>query len=305
MKLDLSTHAAIILALIASIGFAVSVSYQKKAAVKLPKLTFPPRGRDLWAFIKNIPWLLAFILSVVSWVMYMVAMGYAPVSIIQPLIGFSLVILALFAVWHLKERLTAGEWIGVAIVVGGIALLGVSAEAKEAGDFTTIDVPVMVIFLGGLTAITIAAWLVERARPGTLNIELLLGALSGLFLGAAAILSRVMMLSLRAESFVLFGILCAIVVALNLGSVGLQQGGFQRGRAMTINAILTVLNKIIAVVGGFLFMGEALPKDPLMMWLRIGGLIGLLVGTALLSAFNEGQSPETEETQATEASPSA
>ena len=61
---------------------------------------------------------------------------------------------------------------------------------------------------------------------------------------------------------------------------------------MTINAILTVLNKFIAVIGGFLAMGEGLPDDPLMKGLRLGGLGGLLVGTILLSAFNESRLDE-------------
>jgi drug/metabolite transporter (DMT)-like permease len=285
----MSTHVAILLALIASVGFAVSVVFQKKTAIKLPKLTFPPRGRDILAFLKNWGWMAAFGLSVISWLCYMVAMAFAPVSIIQPLIGFSLCILALFAVVYLKERLTGGEWIGIAVTVGGIVLLGASAETKEAGDFQTLSAIRLILFNGLLLALPVVAWLVEKARPGTFNIELILGTISGLLLGVAAILSRVMGLAFRAEAFILFGLLTGLVVALNLISVGLQQGGFQRGRAMTINAILTVLNKVVAVIGGLFAMGEALPADPLMKGLRLAGLAGLLVGSALLSAFNEGK----------------
>ena len=165
--------------------------------------------------------------------------------------------------------------------------MGFSAEVKEAGNFESLSAIRLSLFIGVLILLTIVAWLFERSRPGTLNVELVLGAISGVLLGVAAILSRVMMLSLSAKHFILFGIMTGLVVALNLVSVGLQQGGFQRGRAMTINAILTVLNKFIAVIGGFLAMGEALPDDPLMRGLRLGGLGGLLVGTILLSAFNE------------------
>ena len=44
---EVSIHVAIALAVVASVGFNVAAAFQKSAAVRLPKLSFPPERRAL------------------------------------------------------------------------------------------------------------------------------------------------------------------------------------------------------------------------------------------------------------------
>jgi len=283
----MTIHIAILLAVVAAVGYNVAIVLQKTAAGGLPRLTFPPRPRQVLAFFTSGLWLLAFLVMVSSWGCYLVAVAYAPITIVQPLIGLGLVVLALFSVFHLKERLGTGEWIGVAVLVAGLAMLGASAEAHEAGSLADLSYFRLLTFCGVLIGLVLAAWLLERARPGTFNQELMIGTAAGLVLGIAALLTRAMLLELRAGNRGTFRILLPIVIVVNLFGVFTQQGGFQRGRAMTVTAVLAVLNKAVAIAGGFLALGEGLPQAELNRGLRIAALAALLVGTVLLARFAE------------------
>jgi hypothetical protein len=91
---------------------------------------------------------------------------------------------------------------------------------------------------------------------------LILGAAGGVLIGVGALLTRVMLLELKVDHYVIFGILMAIVVFTNIAGIFACQAGFQRGRAMTVTALQVVINKFIAVLGGFFALGESLPEDP-------------------------------------------
>ena len=94
----------------------------------------------------------------------------------------------------------------------------------------------------------------------------------------------------------LVGILLAVVVmGSGLSGVITQQGGFQRGRAMTVTAILAVLNKVIAIFGGMFALGEVLPESTVKQVLRVIGLAALLAGTILLARFNRQESASASE----------
>jgi hypothetical protein len=74
-----------------------------------------------------------------------------------------------------------------------------------------------------------------------------------------------------------------------------QQGGFQRGRAITVTAILAVSNKVIAIFGGMFALGEVLPENAFKQGLRVTALAALLAGTVLLARFNKQESASAAE----------
>ncbi len=123
-----------------SVGFVVAAAFQNPAAVRLPKLSFPPERRALRAFLTNRAWMTAFTISGVSEGFFLVAAANAPISLVQPLLGTGLVVLAGFSVFYLKEKLGAGEWIGIFTLIAGLALLGASAEVGEVRGLEAISV---------------------------------------------------------------------------------------------------------------------------------------------------------------------
>jgi len=296
-----SIHVAIALAVVASIGFNVGTAFQKAAAVRLPKISLPPRRETLHAFVTNRAWMTAFLISVVSEGCFLAAAANAPISLVQPILGTGLIVLAVFSVFYLKEKLAAGEWIGIFTLIIGLALLGASAERGEIRGLEAISWGRLVGLTVVLLGFVVAARVIELRRPGTFNIELVLGAAGGVMIGIGALFTRVMMLEFKSGNVVFGMLLVSVVMGSMLIGLITQQGGFQRGRAMTVTAILAVLNKVIAIAGGMFALGEVLPEDAFKQGLRVTGLAALLAGTVLLARFNKQQSASAAEESELEA----
>ena len=76
------------------------------------------RGQTLW-------WLLLSGLATgASWVCYFRALKLGPASKVAPIDKLSVVLVALFAVLFLGERPGARDWFGIALVAGGVLVLG-------------------------------------------------------------------------------------------------------------------------------------------------------------------------------------
>ena len=89
------------------------------------------QGR-LRGFRPNLTWCLGMALLLGGYVVYGYALSAraAPISLLQPLSASGLLVVALLAVTYLHERFDALEWVGVALLLGGVILLGFSAENR-------------------------------------------------------------------------------------------------------------------------------------------------------------------------------
>src|SRR4029453_8868355 len=124
----MTIRAAIVLAILATTCFQGGLVLQKVGADRLPRLGLSVRqGNASPPFIRSPIWLAGIAINTVGWVLLLKALANAPVSIIQPVLGFGLALLALFSAVFLKERLSRLEAGGLSSFVAGLVLLGVSA----------------------------------------------------------------------------------------------------------------------------------------------------------------------------------
>jgi len=283
----MSIGAAIFLAVLAAVGFNVGAALQKSAAVRLPKLSLPPKRETLEAFFTSRAWIRAFLITLISQGCFLIAAANAPISIIQPLLGTGLIVLAAFSVLYLDEKLSAGEWIGIFTLIAGLVTLGASVEAGEVRGLEAISWARLIALSVVLMGSVFAAKAIEQKRPGTIGIELVVGGAGGVMIGIGALFIRVMMLEFKAGNIALGILLSLVAMGSQLSGFFTQQGGFQRGRAITVTAILAVLNKVIAIFGGMFALGEVLPENPAKQGLRLAALAALLAGTLLLARFSK------------------
>ncbi|MCP4602748.1 MAG: EamA family transporter [Proteobacteria bacterium] len=288
----MSIYFAILMAAISSITVSVGTALQKSAADRLAKLTFPPKLETIKAFLTSWRWMVAFGISFASWVFYLAAVRYAPISIVQPIMGLGLCVMALFSVFYLKEKLSTGEWTGVAAMIVGIIILGISSDVSEIRGLEHVSYTGVILFCLGCIAAIIVGGLIERKRPDSINVELALGAAGGIMFGLGAVLTRTMMLEFGAGNLPLVSLLFGCSCLANMIGVFLMQSGFQRGRGMTVVAVLAVVNKVVAVAGGFITLGEGLPDNTVKVFLRITAFAALLGSTVLLSRFGASKAAE-------------
>ncbi len=281
----MSIWIAILLSIIGTTCMNSGLVLWKKAAVNLPevKLGFSPK--TIWAFMTSGLWMLGFGIVIAGWVLYLIAVANAPISIIQPAIGFGLVILALFSVFYLKEEVKPREWVAVAMMILGIALLGLSADPSESEQVTLHgDLLLMVSIAVGL--IILLFILLQKYFIQNMNLEVVLGIATGLVMGLAALYTKALFNCLdTGEPWLAYALFLPLVIAANFVGISIMQGGFQRGKALIIASLSAVINKIVAIIGGMVSMGEHLPEEPLLAVGRILAFIFILFGTGLLARF--------------------
>lgn len=248
----------------------------KLTADSLPQVGKASLPTIVAGFIGNWKWMLGLIATVLGWLLFIKATDLGEVSVVQPLMSVGDVFLVLLAVVFLHERLSRGEWLGLAVTVAGAITLAFEAKVTLPSG---IDWLRMAIFLG--TVIALGAYLLVRGWHSK-RAELPLAIAAGMGFGIGAVLTKLMTayitlngLQLESAAFLLNPILPFMVIA-NMAGLAMLQVAFQRGRAAVIVPVqLSVVNGIV-VVSGYMVFSETIA------WSRLFAIALIIVGTARL-----------------------
>ena len=279
---------AILIALGATSMMNFGLALQKKGAVELPRIGGEGGGKVLKAFLSSRIWLLGTALMTFGWGFYLVSAKFAPISIIQPTLGFGLAVLAVFSVFYLHEKIGTLEWAGFLGMLLGILLLGLSAGEEGAPPLP--QWPPLLLVTGVVLAIGAVAYLLgKRGVLAGIRTDALLGIFSGLFIGLGALYTKAMFTFLDNEQkLIAFGVCLPVLIAANIVGLAVMQSGFQHGKALIVVSMEAVINKVVAIVGGMAALAESLPDDPFRAKLRIAAFVLILFATAILSRFEGG-----------------
>jgi len=291
-----SIWAAITLSVVATCCYQVGMVMQKVAADRMPRLGLTLRQWEVYgAFLRSPTWLGGLGVTIAGWAFFLKAIANAPVSIVQPVLGFGLAVLAVFSVVFLHERLRPSEWVGVALMLAGIVLLGVSGsgEAPRGGDVSQAA-----LFGVSLALLATLAGAIPLGRSGrAVPLPVVLGFGAGVLIGLAALYTKGFFLSLDAGlPWLAWLVFLPLMTLGNLGGVWVQQAGFQQGRALIVVAMNAVTNKVVTILGGMAILGELLPEDPRLAAARVVGFLTILVGSVVLARFGGEQIAEELET---------
>lgn len=78
---------------------------------------------DLWSWLINWPLIAGLALHGVGFVLLVIALKHGNLSILYPVLATSYIWVALLSVRFLSESFSMTQWIGIALVVGGISLI--------------------------------------------------------------------------------------------------------------------------------------------------------------------------------------
>jgi drug/metabolite transporter (DMT)-like permease len=204
----------------------------------------------------------------------------APISLLQPLSASGLLVVALMAVVYLNERFDASEWLGVAVLLAGVILLGLSARGPHIAS-AGIDGARYAGFFAVMVVVAVAVSLAAVRSPS--RAELLLGILSGVLFGTGYLNTKALALAIQDHRTALtVAASCLMAVGLLGGLVALQLG-LRFGRALIVTAVNLVTNQVLVVAGGLVCLGESFPQETFPFTARIVGLAGILGGILLLA----------------------
>jgi uncharacterized membrane protein len=273
----MKTLLAVVLAVAASLCVNYSLYLQKKAVDDLPKVKFRLSWSIIKAFITNKPWLIAQGFNVLGFALYMAVLSFAPVSIVEPIIAAGVALLAYLAIKNLGEKLRPMDTWAIIATVLGVILLGVSLAEGIPDD--RLHDPLELWLFAGVTGFLALAIPLFLSRRGPSSEAVGLGISSGLFMGIAAVFSRLLMGNFHDQWYIW---ILACIATYTPGFVILQ-AALQRGMAVIVVPPYNGLMVLVPIVVGTVALDERFPQSTALTVLRIISFVLIVAGTVILS----------------------
>jgi hypothetical protein len=262
-------HVALGLALGIASAVAINSGYyvQHGAATGLPRLTLRRPLRSLALLFGDLHWLVGFFTGIGGWVLYVIALKLAPLSIVQAASAGGIALLAL-----LVGPLSRRELVGVAVSVGGLVLLGLSLIHAAAPSGRGAWPAVALWILLSLVTAAFAAGPVGRVLAGGAG----LGIAAGLLYAAGDVATKAAVSGGARLVFVPVLLACH-----GLAFVALQLG-FQRGGALATAGLASLWTNALPIAAGTVLFAESLP-DGARGVARVAAFVCVLVGAVALA----------------------
>jgi drug/metabolite transporter (DMT)-like permease len=272
------SHSHLTIALALLLAFAsttlVSLAYLREHAAvgHLPALSLRRPVRSLRALLGSRAWLAGFAMESTGFAMYVVALALAPLALVQSVAAGGIGILAVASARFEHRRPTRRENLGAAVSVVGLLFLSLSliGGGEHSANGALLEI---VLWLGATCA---AAALVLTAGRAFLGAAAASGIAGGLLFSAGDISTKVATQGGARTAFAL-----AAIVGYVLGT-SLLQIGYQRGAALTIAGIATLLTNALPIAAGPVLLDENLPTGALGV-LRILAFATVTAGAVLLA----------------------
>ncbi len=260
-----------------------AIFLQKRAVLSLPEV----RARLSWgvikAFITNRPWLLAQAANVSGFALYMAALSFAPVSIVEPIIASGVVIPAWLAMRNLGEKPRKLDLLGMGMSVLGVVFIALSLMEGLPED--VLDHPLEIwLIAAAVFGLSLAVPLLMRGKPGREAAGL--GVSVGLLFGIAAVFTRLTLMFWNDE-WLLFALFAAACVAGYLPGFIVLQAALQRGMTAVVAPIYNGIMELVPIALGMLVLNERLPDSPVLTALRLAAFALIIAGAVTLSARAE------------------
>lgn len=251
----------------------VNLAYVREhsAAAAMPPLSLRRPLRSLALLLRTRRWLEGFAMETTGFGLYVAALSLASLALVQSVGASGLGLLAFAAARLSRHPLRRREVRGAVISVVGLALLGISlATATGQGDNGESGE----IFLWlGLSGVAAAAVLTVGRR--LLNEGTAYAIAAGLLFSIGDISTK---LTTQGGLRVLFAV--ALIGGYALGT-SLLQLGYQRGGALEIAGVATLLTNALPIAAGMVLLDEPLPHGALGA-VRIAAFATVLAGAVML-----------------------
>jgi hypothetical protein len=270
------THLTTALALVLAFASTtlVSLAYLREHAAvgDLPALSLRRPMGSVRALLSSRAWLEGFAMESTGFVMYVVALALAPLALVQSVAAGGIGILAVASARIERRRLSGRESLGAAVSVVGLLFLSLSliGGGEHSSNGSVLQIA---LWLGATCAAAALVLTLGRAFLGAAAAN---GIAGGLLFSAGDISTKVATQGGGRIAFALAAILGYVL------GTSLLQIGYQRGAALTIAGIATLLTNALPIAAGPVLLDENLPRGALGV-LRILAFATVIVGAVLLA----------------------
>jgi hypothetical protein len=270
--LSTSTIVALGLALASTVLINLAYLREHDAAAALPILSVRRPLHSARTLLTDRSWLLGFAMESAGFSLYVAALALASLALVQSVAAGGIGVLAFLSARVTGRPLSRRERAGVLLSVLGLVALGVSLAggSTEGGEGALVPI---ILWLGATAA---AAVLVVAFGRVVLGVAVAEGVAGGLFFAFGDVSTKV---ATEGGARVVFVI--PLIIGYALGT-WLLQLGYQRGGALTVAGLATLLTNAVPIAAGTIVLDEPVPSGAYGA-LRILAFAAVTVGAIFLA----------------------
>ena len=276
----MNAETAIAIGLAASSTTLTNLAYQREhdAAAALPVLSMRRPLHSLHLLLTSRGWLLGFGMETSGFLLYAAALALASLALVQSIAAGGIGVLAYLGERVSGRRLKPRQLAGAGLSVIGLAALGVTL-AKSSGAGGKGSIVAIGLWLGG-TAVLAGVTLAVGRRTGANAVAE--GVAGGLFFSIGDFSTKLATQGGARTAFIV-----TLIAGYTLGT-SLLQLGYQRGGALTVAGLATLITNALPIAAGTIVLHESVPPG---VWgaLRILAFAAVTAGAILLARPDTGR----------------
>ena len=270
--MNTSIAVALVLALASTVLINLAYVREHDAAAALPVLGIRRPLQSAWALLSDRSWLAGFAMETAGFALYVGALALAPLALVQSIAAGGIGVLAYVSARVTGQPLKKRERNGVLFSIVGLVALAVSlvGGSGEGGEGSTAAI---VVWLAATAAAAILVLGIGRIVVGP---AVAAGVAGGLFFALGDVSTKVATQGGTRLLFVL-----PMILGYTVGT-WLLQLGYQRGGALTVAGLATLLTNAVPIAAGTFVLDEPVPSGFYGV-LRVVAFVAVTIGAILLA----------------------
>jgi hypothetical protein len=257
-----------------------NVAYLREhdAAAELPALSMRRPLHSLELLLSDRSWLLGFAMESGGFALYAAALALAPLAVVQSIGAGGIGVLAYVSARMSRRRLGGRRLAGVILASVGLVALAISL-GKNSGGGTNGTIAGVLAWIAGTALLAVVVLVIGR-RTGRLAAAL--GIAGGLLFSIGDLSTK-----LATQGGARFGFVLTLIIGYTFGTSFLQFG-YQRGGALTVAGLATLLTNALPIAAGTIVLSEPVPAGVL-GGLRLVAYVAVCAGAFLLATPEQQQ----------------
>lgn len=269
------TGAGILVALAASVANAFAVALQAEEARQSP-LSEGGHASLLVRLAHRPRWLAGTGLMIVAWPLQILALTWAPITVVQPTLAATQIVLLVVAKVRLNEQVGRLEAFGALAIVFGIAAIVWAAPRHTLRDPQAARVAVPLVVVG---VAAVLGYALARFRP-RMQLSLVIGA--GLAYAWVDFANKLLANDLSSSRWALAAVWLAATLGFGALAFLEETTALQRRPAVTVAPVIGAVQDPLPVLMALWAGVEAWGSGPHRIAPLVGGLAIVTVGAAIL-----------------------
>jgi drug/metabolite transporter (DMT)-like permease len=280
----MTVQIGLLLALLCAFATNLAFLWKHRGAVAAPEIDMRHPLASAAGLFRSKWWTVGFGVALIAWVLHVVALALAPISLVQAVISGGLVFLAVLADRWFGFELGRREWMGVGLTALGLAFLGLTVQSGSEGSHSSYSISGMIAFEGGMIVIGSLLLLSHRVEQLRHRHGVLLGAAAGILFGVSDISIKALTGTVPGDLISIVSPWTMVALLASIAAFYASARALQVGEGVSTIAITAVAANASAIIGGILVFGDPLGDDAFAIVARACAFMLVLVAAALTPA---------------------